>query len=93
MSQASATKNIVVIGAGVVGLTTALKIQEKGGYRVTIVADTFPTDAKTIKYTSLWAGAHHVSHAAEDAKQMEYPIKCRISGILGFFGRRCGILG
>ncbi|KAI0336691.1 D-amino-acid oxidase [Cubamyces sp. BRFM 1775] len=70
MSQASATKNIVVIGAGVVGLTTALKIQEKGGYRVTIIADTFPTDAKTIKYTSLWAGAHHVSHAAEDAKQM-----------------------
>ncbi|KAI0659398.1 D-amino-acid oxidase [Cubamyces menziesii] len=69
-AQASAMKNIVVIGAGVVGLTTALKIQEKKGYQVTIVADTFPTDAKTIKYTSLWAGAHHVSHAAEDAKQM-----------------------
>ncbi|KAI8986661.1 D-amino-acid oxidase [Trametes punicea] len=64
-------KNIAVIGAGVVGLTTAVKIQEKGGYRVTIIAETFPTDPKTIKYTSLWAGAHHVSHAAEDSKQMK----------------------
>ena len=40
---------------GVVGLTTALKIQEKGGYHVTIVAEVFPTDPKTIRYTSLWA--------------------------------------
>ncbi|KAI0765264.1 D-amino-acid oxidase [Fomes fomentarius] len=63
-------KNVVVIGAGVVGLTTAVKIQEKGGYKVTIIAETFPTDPKTTKYTSLWAGAHHVSHAAQDIKQM-----------------------
>ncbi|RDX54806.1 D-amino-acid oxidase [Lentinus brumalis] len=63
-------KNIVVIGAGVVGLTTAVKIQEKGGYNVTVVAETFPTDPKTITYTSLWAGAHHVSHAGRDEKQM-----------------------
>lgn len=40
---------------GVVGLTTAVKIQEKGGYQVTIVAETFPSDPKTIRYTSLWA--------------------------------------
>ncbi|KAI0053121.1 D-amino-acid oxidase [Auriscalpium vulgare] len=65
MSQPQ-VKNVVVIGAGVVGLTTALKIQEKGGYNVTIVAETFPTDPKTIKYTSHWAGAHHVSAAAHD---------------------------
>ncbi|KAI9062226.1 D-amino-acid oxidase [Trametes sanguinea] len=70
MSSESLPKNIVVIGAGVVGLTTAVKIQEQQGYRVTIIAETFPTDPKTIKYTSLWAGAHHVSHAAEDAKMM-----------------------
>ncbi|TCD68858.1 hypothetical protein EIP91_009572 [Steccherinum ochraceum] len=63
------SKNVVVIGAGVVGLTTAVKIQEKGGYNVTIVAETFPSDPKTIRYTSLWAGAHHVSHAEGDKKQ------------------------
>ncbi|OSD08812.1 D-amino-acid oxidase [Trametes coccinea BRFM310] len=70
MSSESSPRNIVVIGAGVVGLTTAVKLQEQTGYRVTIIAETFPTDPKTIKYTSLWAGAHHVSHAAEDAKMM-----------------------
>ena len=53
-----------------VGLTTALKIQEQGGYHVTIVAETFPSDPKTIRYTSLWAVsasrvhvcAHSVDH-------------------------------
>ncbi|KAI0777177.1 D-amino-acid oxidase [Trametes elegans] len=70
MSSPNEPKNVVVIGAGVVGLTTALTIQEKGGYKVTIIAETFPTDPKNIKYTSIWAGAHHVSHAADDAKQM-----------------------
>ncbi|KZT02947.1 uncharacterized protein LAESUDRAFT_762373 [Laetiporus sulphureus 93-53] len=45
MSSPTPMKNIVVIGAGVVGLTTVVKIQEKGGFKVTIVAETFPTDA------------------------------------------------
>jgi hypothetical protein len=40
---------------GVVGLTTAVKIQEHGGYQVTIISEVLPTDAKTIKYTSHWA--------------------------------------
>jgi len=69
MSVQESSKHVVVIGAGVVGLTTAVKIQEKGGYDVTIVAETFPSDPKTIRYTSLWAGAHHVSHADGDKKQ------------------------
>ncbi|KIJ14603.1 D-aspartate oxidase [Paxillus involutus ATCC 200175] len=62
-------KQIIVIGAGVVGLSTAIKIQERGGYRVTIVAETFPTDPRTIRYTSHWAGAHHVSQAFGDVRQ------------------------
>ncbi|KAH9941123.1 D-amino-acid oxidase [Epithele typhae] len=63
-------KNIVVIGAGVVGLTTAVKLQEKGRYNITIVAETSCTDAKSVRYTSLWAGAHHVSHAGLNAREM-----------------------
>ncbi|KAI0682936.1 D-amino-acid oxidase [Cytidiella melzeri] len=63
------SKHIVVIGAGVVGLTTAVKIQEESDYSVTIVAEVFPYDPKTVRYTSLWAGAHHVSHAEGDPKQ------------------------
>lgn len=62
----SNVKNIVVLGAGVVGLSTALKIQEKPGYKATIVAEYLPTDEKNVKYTSQWAGAQHVSFATLD---------------------------
>ncbi|KAJ7241025.1 D-amino-acid oxidase [Mycena haematopus] len=64
-------KQVVVIGAGVVGLTTALLIQEKGGYQVEIVAEILPSDPKSIKYTSHWAGAHHVSLAGPDIRQQK----------------------
>jgi D-aspartate oxidase len=42
-------------GLGVIGLTTALKIQEEGSYQVTVIAEVLPSDPKTIKYTSHWA--------------------------------------
>ncbi|KAJ7442514.1 D-amino-acid oxidase [Mycena galericulata] len=64
-------KQVIVIGAGVVGLTTALRVQEKGGYQVTIVAEILPSDPKNIKYTSHWAGAHHVSLAGPDTRQQK----------------------
>ena len=38
-----------------VGLTTALRIQERGNYDVTILAEVLPDDPKTIRYTSQWA--------------------------------------
>ncbi|KAH9835403.1 D-amino-acid oxidase [Rhodofomes roseus] len=60
------TKEVVVIGAGVVGLTTAITIQEQGGYNVTIVAETWPSDPKTVKYTSFWAGASHGVYRGPD---------------------------
>ena len=41
--------------SGVIGLTTALLIQEKGFYQVEIIADVLPTDPKTYRYTSQWA--------------------------------------
>ncbi|KAG8795295.1 hypothetical protein FRC12_016309 [Ceratobasidium sp. 428] len=60
--------HIVVIGAGVVGLSTALRIQELG-YKVTILAENLPGDKKTIEYTSPWAAAYHVSLAGDDMRQ------------------------
>ncbi|KAJ7854567.1 hypothetical protein B0H14DRAFT_2353688 [Mycena olivaceomarginata] len=44
--------------SGVVGLSTAIRVLE-AGYDVTLFADSevFPTDPKTVKYTSFWAGA------------------------------------
>ncbi|KAJ9093579.1 hypothetical protein QFC19_008308 [Naganishia cerealis] len=51
--------HLVVIGAGVIGLTTALLALESGKYDVTIVARDLPGDKKCIGFTSPWAGAHH----------------------------------
>ncbi|KAK2465596.1 hypothetical protein APHAL10511_002488 [Amanita phalloides] len=64
-------KQITVLGAGVIGLTTAIVIQEKGGYNVTMVAERLPTDPKSIDYTSHWAGAHHVSIDTDNQLQRE----------------------
>jgi glycine/D-amino acid oxidase-like deaminating enzyme len=58
-----------VIGAGVIGLSTAIRAQEQG-HNVTILAKCLPGDMST-EYTSPWAGAHHVSFADGDEKQHE----------------------
>ncbi|GAP84252.1 putative fad dependent oxidoreductase superfamily protein [Rosellinia necatrix] len=56
--------NIVIIGAGVTGLSCALRIQE-AGHNVAIVAKDFPSGFETIdaitqiNYTSPWGGAHN----------------------------------
>ncbi|KAG8808716.1 hypothetical protein FRC17_003816 [Serendipita sp. 399] len=57
-------ESITVLGAGVVGLSTALQLIERG-FKVTIIAECLPEDAKSIKYTSHWAGAHHVTIAGD----------------------------
>ncbi|KAJ6532688.1 D-amino-acid oxidase [Mycena vulgaris] len=62
----NANLNIFVVGAGVVGLSTAIRALE-AGFNVTIFAETFPGDMKTIKYTSCWAAANHISVAATNA--------------------------
>jgi D-aspartate oxidase/D-amino-acid oxidase len=49
-------------------LTTALKIQLQGNYAVTVVSEIVPGDPSSIKYTSRWAGAHHIYNSFEDAK-------------------------
>ncbi|KAJ7731139.1 D-amino-acid oxidase [Mycena maculata] len=59
-------KDVFVVGAGVIGLSTAIRALE-AGLNVTIFAETFPGDKKSIKYTSCWAAANHVSVAATNA--------------------------
>ncbi|KAF8271887.1 D-amino-acid oxidase [Lactarius quietus] len=63
-------KNVVVIGAGVIGLSTAIKVQEKGPYSVTILAEAFPTDSN-ILLSMATQGAHHVSAPTADLKQQK----------------------
>ncbi|KFY08031.1 hypothetical protein V492_06589 [Pseudogymnoascus sp. VKM F-4246] len=54
--------NIVVVGAGVSGLTTALLLSKNPAYNVTIVAKHMPGDYD-IEYTSPWAGANFSPHS------------------------------
>ncbi|KAK3676190.1 hypothetical protein LTR78_003940 [Recurvomyces mirabilis] len=61
--------HIVIIGAGVTGLTTAVFLAEEC-YKVTIVAAHVPGDS-SIEYTSPWAGAHWHTHATRDN-----PVEC-----------------
>lgn len=48
-------KQIMVLGAGVIGLTTALVLKRKGYSHVTIIAKHIPGDM-SIEYTSPYAG-------------------------------------
>ncbi|OIW22281.1 FAD dependent oxidoreductase-like protein [Coniochaeta ligniaria NRRL 30616] len=56
--------HVVVIGAGVIGLTAAVRLQEEG-YNITVIAKDFPAPSETIdslasiNYTSPWGGAHN----------------------------------
>jgi len=52
---------ILVIGAGVAGLTTAYLLLEKG-YEVTIVSKEFPSTNRLPQIASEAAGAYHVPH-------------------------------
>ncbi|KAI0724847.1 D-amino-acid oxidase [Fomitopsis betulina] len=59
---------------GVTGLTTALRLQARGSYRVSVVAAILPTDyPRKAEYSSAWAGAHHMLYTGRDArvKKME----------------------
>lgn len=66
-------KPIIIVGAGVVGLSSALVLAEKG-YEVTIVAKHLPDDPLTWEYTSPWAGAHFrpfPSKSRDDERSMK----------------------
>ena len=62
------SRPIVVLGAGIAGLTTAIRLLESTAIRgraipVHILADHFPNDPIDPRYASTVAGAHHLSFA------------------------------
>lgn len=61
---------VTVLGAGVVGLTTALQLSKKG-YSITVVAKHMPGDYD-IEYASPWAGANYLPVGAPGSDLAEY---------------------
>ncbi|KAM3416138.1 hypothetical protein BST61_g7746 [Cercospora zeina] len=59
--MASQQSHILIIGAGVIGLSNAVFLSEDG-YKVTVIAAHVPGD-ESVEYTSPWAGAHWRTHA------------------------------
>ncbi|KAI9713426.1 MAG: hypothetical protein M1820_000808 [Bogoriella megaspora] len=53
-----ADATITVLGAGVVGLTTALLLAKNPMYKITVLAKHMPGDYD-IEYASPWAGANY----------------------------------
>ncbi|KAI0006270.1 putative D-amino acid oxidase [Xylariaceae sp. FL0662B] len=65
-------KHIVVLGAGVVGLTTALELKQRvPSAAVVIAAKHFPGD-RSIEYCSPWAGANWMTTATDNGVQEEW---------------------
>jgi len=62
--------NIVVVGAGVSGLTTALLLSKNTDYKVTVIAKHMPGDYD-IEYTSPWAGANYLPVSNKEGSRWE----------------------
>ncbi|GAB7366785.1 hypothetical protein MBLNU230_g0736t1 [Neophaeotheca triangularis] len=60
--------DVVVVGAGIVGLTSALCLS-RAGYKVAVVAREFPGD-QTTNWASPWAGAAIMPQPTEDEREI-----------------------
>ena len=68
----SSQPHFLVLGAGVIGLTTALTLHTVyPASTITIVAKHFPGD-RSIEYTSPWAGANWCSMASDNGPLEHY---------------------
>jgi aspartate oxidase len=46
---------VVVVGAGIIGLSIALQLKTQGEYQVTIIARDLPCDVDSVDFSSPWA--------------------------------------
>ncbi|ETS84914.1 hypothetical protein PFICI_02939 [Pestalotiopsis fici W106-1] len=72
--QATNSAPIVVIGAGVIGLTTALSLCRAGYTNVKVIAKHMPADFET-EYTSKWAGADWVPFSSRGTREMRWDLE------------------
>jgi glycine/D-amino acid oxidase-like deaminating enzyme len=88
-----AEHNFLVLGAGVIGLTTALVLRDQYPLsNITVVAKHFPGD-RSIEYTSPWAGANWCSFAHDNGPLEKYDEVTfrRFEEILRKVGPQCGL--
>ena len=72
MAPSSSPKNITILGAGVIGLTSALVLKHTfPASTITVVAKHFPGD-RSIEYASPWAGANWSSMAHDNGPLEKY---------------------
>ncbi|KAE8138370.1 FAD dependent oxidoreductase [Aspergillus pseudotamarii] len=64
-------RNVVVIGAGVAGLTTALLLSRLPGYKIVVAAKHMPGDYD-IEYASPWAGANYMPMSTRGTKAADW---------------------
>ena len=67
----AAETHIVVLGAGVSGLTSALLLSRNPGYKITVAAAHMPGDY-SIDYASPWAGANYLPVSAPGTAAAEH---------------------
>lgn len=60
LARASGAASFAVIGAGVIGLTSALRLVETGA-RVTIYADEFPAETRSARATGVWSPSSRIA--------------------------------
>ncbi|MEL6239300.1 MAG: FAD-dependent oxidoreductase, partial [Pseudomonadota bacterium] len=62
LARSKGAKEFAVIGAGVIGLTTALQLIETGA-AVTIFADEFPAETRSARATGVWSPSSRIGLA------------------------------
>jgi len=65
---------VVIVGAGVIGLTIAVVLRERG-YQVFLLGRDLPTDSTSQQFASVWAGANWCSYAGpgpEDVREQQW---------------------
>ncbi|CAB40174.1 D-amino-acid oxidase [Schizosaccharomyces pombe] len=72
MTKENKPRDIVIVGAGVIGLTTAWILSDLGlAPRIKVIAKYTPED-RSVEYTSPWAGANFCSISATDDNALRW---------------------
>jgi glycine/D-amino acid oxidase-like deaminating enzyme len=60
LTMATGARDVAVVGAGVIGMTTALRLIEAGA-RVTVYAHEFPSETRSARATGVWSPASRIA--------------------------------